>query len=202
MHQPLEANVLLGDCLQHLKEMPESHFDLIYLDPPFSSGRRHALQPRDRSCTFHFDDSWATVQAYGAFILDRLHELHRVLKPTGSIYFHCDRSASHLVRSALDQVFGADNFRSEIIWYYRRPTRPRDCSPLIKTFCITRNPAIFSSTKYLRTILRPRTWIKYFSGADETAQTSRATYATLTAMWFPTETSGAFRWVTFGTYLF
>lgn len=120
MHQSLEADVLLGDCLEHLRRMPEGHFDLIYLDPPFFSQRNHSLQPRDRSRTFSFDDSWATVQEYSTFVHDRLRELHRVLKSTGSIYFHCDRSATHLARVALDEVFGAHNFRAEIIWYYRR----------------------------------------------------------------------------------
>ena len=47
-------------------------------------------------------------------------ELHRLLKPTGSIFFHCDKSASHHIRILLDKIFGISNFRSEIIWYYRR----------------------------------------------------------------------------------
>src|SRR6266436_1742481 len=120
MHQGLEANILLGDCLMHLKAMPKEHFQLIYLDPPFYTQRCHSLQPRDRSKTFQFNDSWPTSEAYASFIYDRLSELHRVLSPTGSIYFHCDRNATHIVRMALDKIFGAENFRAEIIWYYRR----------------------------------------------------------------------------------
>jgi site-specific DNA-methyltransferase (adenine-specific) len=120
MHQTFDANLLLGDCLSHLREMPIDHFQLIYLDPPFYTQRNHSLQPRDRSQTFRFDDSWPTPEAYAAFILDRLKELHRVLSRTGSIYFHCDRNASHIARNALDKIFGAHNFRAEIIWAYRR----------------------------------------------------------------------------------
>jgi len=120
MHQTLEAKLLLGDCLSHLNEMPNGNFQLIYLDPPFYTQRQHALQPRDRSQTYAFDDSWSTQEAYGDFILARLKQLHRVLSPTGSIFFHCDRNATHLARVALDEVFGENNFRAEIIWYYRR----------------------------------------------------------------------------------
>jgi site-specific DNA-methyltransferase (adenine-specific) len=53
-------------------------------------------------------------------LLDRLREIHRVLSKRGSIFFQCDRNAVHLVRGILDGVFGPENFRSEIIWHYRR----------------------------------------------------------------------------------
>ncbi|UYY59943.1 site-specific DNA-methyltransferase [Sphingomonas sp. S2-65] len=54
--------------------------------------------------------------AYLAMMAVRLVELHRVLKPTGSLYLHCDPTASHYLKWVLDAVFGADNFRNEIIW--------------------------------------------------------------------------------------
>ena len=53
-------------------------------------------------------------------MLERLRATHRVISDQGSIFFHCDRNAVHLVRMLLDQVFGGENFRSEIIWHYRR----------------------------------------------------------------------------------
>ena len=56
------------------------------------------------------------MMAYLAMMAIRLLELHRVLKPTGSIYLHCDPSASHYLKIVLDQVFGLENFRNEIIW--------------------------------------------------------------------------------------
>lgn len=56
------------------------------------------------------------MAAYGLFVGVRLTELHRVLKPTGSIYLHCDPNANWCLRILLDAVFSADNFRSEIIW--------------------------------------------------------------------------------------
>ncbi|MGE0273782.1 MAG: DNA methyltransferase, partial [Alphaproteobacteria bacterium] len=54
--------------------------------------------------------------AYLAMMAPRLHELRRVLKPTGSLYLHCDPTASHYLKLVLDAVFGPENFRNEIIW--------------------------------------------------------------------------------------
>lgn len=56
------------------------------------------------------------LMAYLAMMAVRLVELHRVLKPTGSLYLHCDPTASHYLKLVLDAVFGADNFRNEVVW--------------------------------------------------------------------------------------
>jgi len=56
------------------------------------------------------------VMAYLVMMTSRLIELHRVLKPTGSLYLHCDPTASHYLKLVLDQVFGPTNFRNEIVW--------------------------------------------------------------------------------------
>ncbi|MGK6319424.1 DNA methyltransferase [Sphingomonas sp. DT-204] len=61
-----------------------------------------------------------SLMAYLAMMAVRLVELHRVLKPTGSLYLHCDPTASHYLKLVLDAVFGAENFQNEIIWSYRR----------------------------------------------------------------------------------
>jgi len=63
------------------------------------------------------------MMAYLAMMAPRLVELHRVLKPTGSLYLHCDPTASHYLRMILDGIFGAENFRNEIIWV--RSTNPK-----------------------------------------------------------------------------
>src|SRR4030042_6486951 len=54
--------------------------------------------------------------AYLVMMTARLVELHRVLKPTGSLYLHCDPTASHYIKLVLDQIFGPANFRNEIVW--------------------------------------------------------------------------------------
>ncbi len=65
------------------------------------------------------------MMAYLVMMATRLVELHRVLKPTGSLYLHCDPSASHYLKVMMDTVFGAENFRNEIIWAYRGGGTPR-----------------------------------------------------------------------------
>lgn len=60
------------------------------------------------------------MMAYLTMMANRLHELHRVLKPTGSLYLHCDPTASHYLKIVLDGVFSKENFRNEIIWSYKK----------------------------------------------------------------------------------
>ena len=135
--------------------------DLIYLDPPFNTGKQwHAPIGSDAEGAA-FNDIWAwdsiaeaegeslaasvkrqwlndlrvespvravvetaeviageEMGAYLAFMAMRLFEMHRVLKPTGSIYLHCDPTASHYLKLLMDALFGRDNFRNEVVWGY------------------------------------------------------------------------------------
>jgi site-specific DNA-methyltransferase (adenine-specific) len=109
-----------GDCLDILKKMSEQSVDLVYLDPPFFTQKVQKLGPRDRTKEFRFPDTWHSMDEYAEFIYNRLRELHRLLRPSGSIFFHYDRNAAHVVRFLLNEVFGEEMFRAEIIWYYRR----------------------------------------------------------------------------------
>src|SRR5207302_3010106 len=65
---------------------------------------------------FHNFLKHSPIMAYLAMMAPRLVELHRVLKPTGSLYLHCDPTASHYLKLLLDAIFGPRNFRNEIIW--------------------------------------------------------------------------------------
>ncbi len=78
------------------------------------SGTNRQLQVMMRAMHDALGDS--PLMAYLAMMAVRLVELHRVLKPTGSLYLHCDPTASHYLKLVLDAVFGAENFRNEIIW--------------------------------------------------------------------------------------
>src|SRR5258708_32147490 len=60
-----------------------------------------------------------SLLAYLGMMATRLLELRRVLKPTGSLYLHCDQAASHYLKLLLDSIFGPTNFRNEIVWYYK-----------------------------------------------------------------------------------
>jgi DNA modification methylase len=64
------------------------------------------------------------LMAYLVMMANRLIELHRVLKPTGSLYLHCDPTASHYLKILLDGIFGKENFRNEIIWHYSGWNKP------------------------------------------------------------------------------
>jgi len=111
--------LLQGDCLVKLRGIQGEFVDLVYLDPPFFTQTRQAL--KDKSLNeYSFDDRWKDIVEYKTFIQDRIVECKRVLKNTGSIFLHCDRNASHYLRVVLDEVFGFDNFQSEIIWSYKR----------------------------------------------------------------------------------
>ena len=109
--------LVLGDCLDVLGTVPEASIDLIYADPPFCTGREQ-VSPRSRA-SGHFADRWpGGIEDYVAWLGERLAAMHRVLKPTGSIYVHLDWHAVHYVKVAMDRTYGYDNFLNEIVWLY------------------------------------------------------------------------------------
>ncbi|MFA7141988.1 MAG: site-specific DNA-methyltransferase [Candidatus Paceibacterota bacterium] len=114
-----------GDCKIELKKIKSNTVDLIYLDPPFFTQKRQSQKTRDNSKEYFFNDHWESLEAYKTYLQERLFECKRVLKDTGSIFLHCDRTASHHLRVTLDHVFGSSNFQSEIIWTYKRWSNPK-----------------------------------------------------------------------------
>lgn len=112
--------VIQGDCLKVLSTFDSETIDLIYLDPPFFTNNIQKLKTRDGSKEFLYDDIWKSQQEYKSFLFHRLKELRRVLKKDGSIFVHCDKNSTHIIRYLLDDIFGMKQFQSEIIWYYKR----------------------------------------------------------------------------------
>ncbi len=108
--------IYCGDNLEQLKKLPDACVDLIYIDPPFNSNRNYEVFWGETKEKRSFEDRHASTQAYIAFMRPRCVELRRVLKATGSFYFHCDWHASHYVKVMLDELFGENAFRTEIIW--------------------------------------------------------------------------------------
>jgi site-specific DNA-methyltransferase (adenine-specific) len=115
----------LGDCREVLPGLRAGSVRLIYMDPPFFTQRVQRLGTRDRTRQFEFADLWSGQREYAEFLQRCLVELRRVLAADGSLFFHCDRRATHLVRALLDQVLGEQQFRAEIIWHYRRWSNAR-----------------------------------------------------------------------------
>ncbi len=117
----MEINKIIhGDCVEKLQDIEANKVDLIYFDPPFFTQRKHTLKTKDNSKTFEFNDKYNSIQEYLELIERSLIESKRVLKNTGSVFLHCDKTASHNIRLILDKVFSRDNFQSEIIWAYKR----------------------------------------------------------------------------------
>jgi len=117
-HKELESNRLIfGDNLHIMRALPSNFIDLIYIDPPFFSGRNYNIVFGDQNELRSFTDIWeGGMPGYLTWLNARLLEMKRLLKSTGSIYIHCDWHASHYIKQEMDKIFGYENFRNEIVW--------------------------------------------------------------------------------------
>ncbi len=136
------ARIHLGDCLDVIRDFPSASFDLIYLDPPFNTGRAQSrtrmrttldengerIGYRGRRYRSHvvgtssFNDRFDN---FSAFIQPRLQEAYRLLKPDGSFFLHMDYREVHYCKIMLDGIFGRDSFINEIVWSYDYGARSR-----------------------------------------------------------------------------
>jgi site-specific DNA-methyltransferase (adenine-specific) len=125
--------VLHGDNLSATAGLPDASFRLIYLDPPFNTGRRQqrqnvTLTPGEgrvgfagrsyetvKGALYAYDDEFAD---YWSFLEPRLAEAWRLLDDCGTLYLHLDWREVHYAKVALDALFGRDSFLNEIIWAY------------------------------------------------------------------------------------
>lgn len=140
---PTKRSFFGGDNLPFLRALPDASIHLIATDPPFNKDRDFGGAFRDRwswerdARADWIDDIkaacpalWSVIQtarqtagermsAYLCWLGIRLLEMHRVLRDDGSLYLHIDLSAQAYVKLALDAIFGAGNFRNEIVWHYK-----------------------------------------------------------------------------------
>jgi len=119
-HPELEPNRLFwGDNLHVMRQLPSESIDLIYIDPPFFSGRNYNVIFGDQNELRSFTDIWeGGMPGYLIWLNARLYEMKRLLKKTGSIYVHCDWHASHYIKVELDKIFGHDCFLNDVAWLY------------------------------------------------------------------------------------
>jgi site-specific DNA-methyltransferase (adenine-specific) len=132
-----------GDCADVLPRLPGDAFDVVYVDPPFNTGRarRHErlrvvadddgdragfagrrYRSEARGAALQFDDAF---DDYLGFLMPKLAEARRVLAEHGTLYVHLDPREAHYVKVALDALFGRECFLNEIVWAYDYGGRPR-----------------------------------------------------------------------------
>jgi DNA modification methylase len=109
--------LICGDNVEELGKLEPESFDLVYADPPFFSNRQYEVVWGDEAEVRSFEDRWAGgIEHYIDWMRARVKLVWQVLKPTGSFYLHCDHHANAHLRILLEDIFGRDNFRNEIIW--------------------------------------------------------------------------------------
>jgi DNA modification methylase len=118
--------IIHHDCLGLMGDLDDACIDLIYIDPPFGTGKQRRGEELplgeggrirgEAGKTFHYEDAQT---GYFDWLKPRLEEMARLLKPTGSMLVHLDWHASHYVKVMLDRILGADHFVNEIIWHYQ-----------------------------------------------------------------------------------
>ena len=131
----LEEAIHLGDNMRLLPRLPDAAFRLIYLDPPFNTGReqlrvrlatdadpdgdRTGFAGRSYRTTILGKAAYAdSFDDYLGFLEPRLREAHRLLRHDGTLYLHLDPRESHYVKVLLDGIFGRECFLNEIVWAY------------------------------------------------------------------------------------
>ena len=128
--------------MELLPRIPDGSIDLVYIDPPFNTGRRQTRTSlrtvrdakgdrtgfggtryrTEKGAALSYADTFGD---YLAFLGPRLEQLHRVLKPTGSLYLHLDPRESHYAKVFCDRLFGREQFINEIVWAYDYGARSR-----------------------------------------------------------------------------
>ncbi len=129
--------IIFGDNLGALKKIAAESIDLIYIDPPFNTGKSQkmakikTIRSKNGDRAGFQGNKYQTISLgvkqysddfgddyIGQFLSPRLQEAYRVLAPHGSLYFHIDYRESHYCKIMLDKIFGRDCFMNEIIWAY------------------------------------------------------------------------------------
>ena len=140
------CRIIQGDNLAWMKAQAPACCGLIYLDPPFNTGKRQVLKrlrtvrdadgDRTGFGGQRYSSEVLSEQSYGdvfddylGFLLPRLEECARLLSENGSLFVHLDPRESHYVKVGLDRIFGRDCFRNEIIWAYDFGGRPKTSWP-------------------------------------------------------------------------
>ena len=130
----VESRLILGDNLRVMNALLseyEGKIDLIYVDPPFFTNKGYVARvgrgedsrkPDEWQLAEGYPDQWDDLDSYLDMLYPRLALMHRLLAPTGSLFLHLDWHANSYARILLDEIFGYQNYRNEIIWTYHGPS--------------------------------------------------------------------------------
>lgn len=158
----VDKTIFTHDNLPVMRGMNSESVDLIYLDPPFNSNADYAAPIGSKAAGAAFKDTWSlqdidiawldlikskhrevarviaaamskSNMSYLIYMSVRLLEIKRILKPTGSVYLHCDPTMNHSLKLLMDAIFGIHNFRNDIIWQ-RRYGRAKGSQHLPRTW--------------------------------------------------------------------
>jgi site-specific DNA-methyltransferase (adenine-specific) len=146
MRKPVADEILLGDNLPLLRELEDETFQLIYIDPPFNTGRtqkrvtletvpdehgdRVGFGGRTYKSRLLAESSYRdSFDDYLRFLEPRLEEGRRLLTSSGTLYFHIDYREAHYCKLLLDELFGRECFLNEIIWAYDYGSRSKSRWP-------------------------------------------------------------------------
>lgn len=158
----VDKTIFTHDNLPVMRGMNSESVDLIYLDPPFNSNADYAAPIGSKAAGAAFKDTWSlqdidiawldlikskhrevarviaaamskSNMSYLIYMSVRLLEMKRILKPTGSVYLHCDPTMNHSLKLLMDAIFGIQNFRNDIIWQ-RRYGRAKGSQHLPRTW--------------------------------------------------------------------
>ncbi len=142
MLRSVDDLILLGDNLELLPGFADGAFRMIYLDPPFNTGRERSTRPlravadadgdrtgfggrRYRTELLERSSYRDTFDDYLGFLEPRLRQAHRLLDAQGTLYLHLDYREAHYVKILCDEVFGRGSFLNEIVWAYDYGGKPR-----------------------------------------------------------------------------
>jgi len=129
-----ENQLIQGDNLRVMSALLDEYegkVDLIYIDPPFFTNKGYAARvgrgedsrkPEEWQLVDGYRDEWDDLDSYLDMLYPRLRAMHQLLAPTGSLFLHLDWHANSYARILLDEIFGYNNLRNEIIWTYHGPS--------------------------------------------------------------------------------
>jgi len=179
--QNIQVNnrLVLGDNLRVMNALLneyEGKIDLIYVDPPFFTNKGYVARvgrgedsrkPDEWQLAEGYPDQWDDLDSYLNMLYPRLVLMHKLLAPTGSLFLHLDWHANSYARILLDEIFGYENYRNEIIWTYHGP------SPIRRAFNRKHDMILFYSKTDQYTFNVDDVRIPYSANTVETFKSSK-----------------------------